>query len=201
MPKTQPRGEQTRRLILDATIACIVERGYNDTSTRDISERAGISRGAQQHHFPRKVDLVSQAIQRLAERRLAELIERAEEVPDGPERIPAAIDLFWESLDGDLFLVAIGVWMAARSDAELRSALRGIEQDIASAIGESAARMFGPQIAGLRSFQDDVQLAFNTIRGITLLRILQPDDDAHERQWASARAHLVEHFTRAIATT
>lgn len=191
----QPRGEETQRRLLDATIDCILERGYNDTSTRDISERSGISRGAQQHHFPRKTDLVAQAIRRLAERRLTELIERAEQVPDGPERIPAAIDLFWESLNGDLFLVAIQAWMAARNDQELHRALAESEQHIATAIRESAARMFGPDIASDPSFQDDVQLAGNIMRGISVLQVLQPDDHAHARQWASARAHLIEHFS------
>ncbi|MEA2170468.1 MAG: hypothetical protein QOF76_3768 [Solirubrobacteraceae bacterium] len=194
MTGVQQRGENTQRLLLDATIECILERGYNDTSTRDISERAGVSRGAQQHHFPRKTDLVVQAIRRFAERRLAELTERAEQVPDGPERLPAAIDLFWESMDGDLFLVAIEVWMAARNDEDLRDALAESQQRIATAIGDSAVRMFGPDIAGLPTFQDDVQLTFNTLRGLTFLRILQPGDDALERQWAAARAHLIEHF-------
>jgi AcrR family transcriptional regulator len=195
MRQVQARGEETQRRLLDATIDCILERGYNDTSTRDISERAGISRGAQQHHFPRKTDLVSEAIRRLAERRLAELIERAEQVAAGPQRIPAAIDLFWESLQSDLFVVAIQVWMAARDDRELRLALAESEQHIATAVRDSAARMFGPDIASHPSFRDDVQLAFNTMRGVTLLQILQSEDHAHEHQWASARAHLIEHFS------
>jgi hypothetical protein len=54
--------------------------------------------------------------------------------------------------------------------------------------------MFGPEITAHPSFPDDIQLVFNTMRGIALLRIFQPDDPSYERQWTSARAHLISLF-------
>ena len=42
--------------MLAATIDCLVERGYANTSTRHIAARAGVTLGALQHHFSGKAD-------------------------------------------------------------------------------------------------------------------------------------------------
>src|ERR1700682_1902920 len=45
------RSATTRDALLDATIACLVEDGYANTTTSRVAERAGVSRGAHLHHF------------------------------------------------------------------------------------------------------------------------------------------------------
>ena len=48
-----------RQRLLEATVDCLVEHGWSGTSTTLVSQRAGVSRGAQLHHFPTKNDLVA----------------------------------------------------------------------------------------------------------------------------------------------
>ena len=43
-----------RQRLLEATVDCLVEHGWSGTSTTLVSQRAGVSRGAQLHHFPTK---------------------------------------------------------------------------------------------------------------------------------------------------
>ena len=50
----EERSAATRAKLLDATIDCLIELGYAGTTTTLIAERAGVSRGAQLHHFPSK---------------------------------------------------------------------------------------------------------------------------------------------------
>ena len=64
------RSAHTRGLLLDATIDCLHERGYANTTTTVIAERAGVSRGAQLHHFPTKRELVTSAVEHLCFKRL-----------------------------------------------------------------------------------------------------------------------------------
>jgi AcrR family transcriptional regulator len=45
------RSAATRDALLDATIVCLVEDGYANTTTSRVAERAGVSRGAHLHHF------------------------------------------------------------------------------------------------------------------------------------------------------
>ena len=50
-----PQEERTRLMrqrLLEATVECLVESGWSGTSTTLVSQRAGVSRGAQLDHFP-----------------------------------------------------------------------------------------------------------------------------------------------------
>ena len=67
------RSTATREALLDATIACLVEDGYANTTTSRVAERAGVSRGAHLHHFKTRTALVAAAMGRLAERRLSDV--------------------------------------------------------------------------------------------------------------------------------
>ena len=58
-----------RARLMEATVELLVERGFSGTSTTLVSERAGVSRGAQLHHFPTKNDLVLAAVEHLTELR------------------------------------------------------------------------------------------------------------------------------------
>ena len=40
-----------RERLLDATIGCLVDYGYAGTTVTRIAERAGVTRGAQVHHY------------------------------------------------------------------------------------------------------------------------------------------------------
>src|SRR5579863_6792507 len=71
------RSNETQLRLLDATIACLHERGYANTTTTEIANRAGVSRGAQLHHFPHKNDLVVRALDHLFSLRIAEMREAA----------------------------------------------------------------------------------------------------------------------------
>jgi AcrR family transcriptional regulator len=45
------RRESTRTALLDAAVECLIDEGYAAVTTRGVAERAGVSQGAQQHHF------------------------------------------------------------------------------------------------------------------------------------------------------
>ena len=61
-----------RARLLEATVECLVERGWSGTSTTVVSQRAGVSRGAQLHHFPTKNALVVAAVEHLSTARGSE---------------------------------------------------------------------------------------------------------------------------------
>lgn len=69
MSKPPPHGATTgkqeqkraiaRNRICRAVTECLVEHGYADTSINRVVECAGVSKGALQHHFPSKEDLMA----------------------------------------------------------------------------------------------------------------------------------------------
>src|SRR5271167_1148497 len=93
----EERSAETRRRLLDATVACLFERGYAGTTTTEIARRAGVSRGAQLHHFPKKDELVVSALEHLFELRLNGMRASIAEPPSGSRehRLAVLIDRMW----------------------------------------------------------------------------------------------------------
>jgi AcrR family transcriptional regulator len=56
-PKRALAKERTRIALVDAGRKVFAEKGYHGAGTLEIVTRACVSRGALQHHFPRKKDL------------------------------------------------------------------------------------------------------------------------------------------------
>jgi AcrR family transcriptional regulator len=192
--RVQSRSEVTTAKLLSAAVDILVQDGWKGLTTTRVSELSGVSRGAQQHHYPTRGALVAAAIPWLMERRAEELMPRAAAASSVTNRAEFAIDLLWGEFSGVLFEAATELWVAARTDTELRDSLREIEVTHAGRIVASCRQLFGPELSTRPDFDDRVQLAVNTMRGIALLRFLQFDDRARARQWTYARDHLLELF-------
>ena len=154
--------------MLDATIECLVEYGYADTTTARVSERAGVSRGAQVHHFPSKADLVAEAVSHLAARRAEQLSAEAKRLPHGPERITAALDLLWQANVGPMQEAALELWTAARTDPELRAKLVPVERDLVERYFEFGRMLFG-EFADRPDFERRFAVALSAIQGYAMV--------------------------------
>jgi AcrR family transcriptional regulator len=69
-PGTHPRGEDTRRRILETALALFSSGGFEGTSTRDIAERAGVNLPAIQYYFGSKEGLYRAAIAHIGDQAL-----------------------------------------------------------------------------------------------------------------------------------
>jgi AcrR family transcriptional regulator len=171
---------------MDATIDCLVEYGYAGTTTTRVAERAGLSRGAQMHHFQRKAPLVVAALLHLAERRRRELLERAERELSGvDDQSSAAMDLLWSLFSGPLFTAAIELWIAARTDAELREALLPVEREIGRGARRTCRELFlatGGDEEAVQRVEIAVDMAGNAMRGMALQQLLEPNPARCQRQ-------------------
>lgn len=189
------RSSATREALLEATIEVLVEDGYDNTTTSRVAERAGVSRGAHLHHFQTRAALVAAAVEQLAQRRHDELLEAAESLPGGPERVAAGLDLIWSGYASPLFQGALDLWTSARTDPELRSHLAEVERALDRRTLELSRRLF-PSLAESPDFEHLVEMAAATARGLSLLDTLHPGEGRNGKQWEFCRAQLVELFER-----
>ena len=65
---------------------------------------------------------MAEAVRRLADRRLTAIRDQVEAMPVGEDRVEATLDLLWDMHSGPLFAAAMELWVAARTDRELRAA-------------------------------------------------------------------------------
>src|SRR4051812_49868558 len=100
----QERSRATQQRLLDATIDCLIKYGWSGTTTTIVAETAGVSRGAQLHHYPTKSALVLAAVEHLTQRRADELRAEAAALPaTAPDRTERVIDLLATAFTGPLF--------------------------------------------------------------------------------------------------
>ena len=184
-----PQEERTRVMrqrLLDATVECLVEVGWSGTSTTLVSQRAGVSRGAQLHHFPTKDDLVLAAVEHLSASRRRELQEAAEQLPTGRRRTRAVLEMLATHVTGRPFSAALELWVAARTDEALRSAVGPLEQRIGREIHRSTVQLLGvdERRPGVREL---VQATLDLVRGLALAATLTDDTARRKRildEWA-----------------
>ena len=187
------RSASTREALLDATIACLVEDGYANTTTSRVAERAGLSRGAHLHHFQTRQALLAAAMEHLAERRGEQLLAAAEKLPEGPERLAASLDLLWSTYASPLYQAALDLWTHARTDPELRERLSTVERDLDRQTLRLSRTLFG-ELVDAPGFDGLLEMAAATMRGLALLDTLHPGGRRNSRQWPYCRARLVEMF-------
>jgi AcrR family transcriptional regulator len=188
-PARVPQEERTRVMrqrLLDATVDCLVEHGWSGTSTTLVSQRAGVSRGAQLHHFPTKTDLVVAAVEHLSEARGRELEDAARQLPTGRRRTRAVLEMLAEHFTSPVFTAALELWVAARTDPELHGAVAPLEQRIGRETHRRTVELLvvEERQPGTREL---VQATLDLVRGLGLANMISDDTARRSRildQWA-----------------
>jgi AcrR family transcriptional regulator len=190
-PRTRSeRTADSRLLILDAAVGCLVEEGYAGASTLAVQARAGVSRGRLLHHFPSRAELLVAAAGHVSATLLEEVRSRAAALmadqPAGAERVDRAIDLMWATFQEPPFWAALELWTAARTDPELRAALRAEERQLRAAIRAVADEIWGPELAAAPLYAELCELLFTSMRGVAIVYAFEdrpPSTDPHLGLW------------------
>lgn len=189
------RRAATRSALVRATVECLVELGHAGTTTQEVQRRAGVSRGALTHHFATKSELVIAAMDELYEEFSRSVREAAVDLPGEPTaRVREGIELVWERFHGTLFVAAMELWTAARTDAELRAALLPHERRLGTQLRRLAVEVFGEEVAGHPSAEALYQVLLTSMRGQAMTYALQPDaprTGPHLQHWRT----IIEAFT------
>ena len=193
-----PQADRTRAMrarLLEATVELLVERGFTGTSTTLVSERAGVSRGAQLHHFPTKNDLVVAAVEHLTELRGEELTQAVARLPRGKRRTRAVVDMLGDHFASPVFTAALELWVAARTDEALLAAVSPLEQRVGRETHRLTVTALGADESrpGVREL---VQATLDLVRGLGLAATIT-DDSARRRrilrEWADVLDRELHH--------
>jgi AcrR family transcriptional regulator len=164
------RREASRAALLDAAVDCLIEDGYTRLTTRRVAERAGVSQGTQMHYFPTKTAFVTEAIRHVSRRLADEAIARtAVRTLDEAARREAILDELWRVHNEPVFGATLELWIAARTDGELRTEMRELDRDLTRLLLASATEIF-PDRAGDPEFRVRLEMTLALIRGLAMTR-------------------------------
>lgn len=188
------RSAAMRTRLLDATIDCLVAYGYAGTTTPRVAERAGVTRGAQIHHFRSKEDLVVAAIEHLAQQRTQAAIRELGRVQASPDPVSTVLEFVWEAHQGPLFLASMELWVAARTDPVLAREIERVEPVVNSTLVAAIAQLI-PERAAQKEIRNSVYTAMDALRGILVASFVDQDSQRARRRWDRACEHLREIMT------
>ncbi|KAB2973351.1 MULTISPECIES: TetR/AcrR family transcriptional regulator [Streptomyces] len=183
VPK-QDRSRVTRQRLLEAAVACLAEHGWAGSTVSVVAERAGVSRGAAQHHFPTREDLFTAAVEYVAEERSTALRALFPEGASGDRQavVAALVDLY----TGPLFRAALHLWVAASDEEQLRPRVTELEARVGRETHRIAVELLDADESrpGVR---ESVQGLLDMARGLGLANLLTDDTGRRARvvaQWA-----------------
>jgi AcrR family transcriptional regulator len=179
----QDRSRATRARLLEAAIDCLAELGWQATTVAAVAERAGVSRGAAQHHFRTREDLFTAAVEHVCQVRREQIAHDL----GGRRDTQAVVELIFEMFSGKLFRAALVLWVAAANEPELRGQVVPLEARIGREVHRLVVDALGAdeRRPGVR---ETVQATLDLARGLGLANLLT-DDRARRRrigvQWAA----------------
>jgi AcrR family transcriptional regulator len=164
------RSAATQTRLLDAALECLVELGYAGTTTTVVAERAGVSRGAQLHHFPTRAALVAAAVAHLYQQLTEAYQARFVAQRQGHNRLRAAIDLLWSMFTEPHYGAVLELFTAARTDPELHAQLRPIAERHQANVYRLARAYFPESAQRPREFDAVLTLILDAMQGMASTR-------------------------------
>ena len=186
----QDRSRATRQRLLEAAVDSLAELGYAGSTVSVVAARAGVSRGAAQHHFPTRGDLFAAAVEYMTEVRMDEIRTQARQLPDGPGRTEAIVTMLVNVYAGPLFKAALHLWVAASTDESLRHQVVRLEANV----GRQAHRGLVALLDADESrpgVRETVQGVLDLARGLGLAGLLT-DDSARRHGIVREWAHILD---------
>lgn len=181
-----------RERLLDATIGCLVDYGYAGTTVTRIAERAGVTRGAQVHHYRTKADLVTAAVTHLASKSAEFGWQQLARLVDADDPVGDLLDVLWEMHKGPTFTATVELWIAARTDPDLRRHVATVEPVLLAILRGEADRSGAPGViddAAGAELLDAAFTAMDAMRGLLISAWHLPTRQRDAR-WRRARERL-----------
>ncbi len=162
----QDRSAETRRSLADAAVACFHEMGFSEATLAVIAKRADVSRGAVQHHFGDRNDLLLALNEEFGDL----LLGLNWPDPGAPlqARVASVIDETWAMVSNPRFTALIQIGLATRNSPEIGPKLRATMDRIERELDERWLLLFGDSRQPAARMVAMRHLVLATLRGLAV---------------------------------
>jgi AcrR family transcriptional regulator len=169
------RTEATRTQLLKAAANLIRRRGYARFRTADVAAEAGMSRGAQLHHFPTKDSLVVATLEYVFEQAQIMSRRRAAAINRPHDLIEAVIEDAREFFFSEHFMVAIDIVLSTSTDDAVRKQILEISRKARRPVETAWAEALAASGVPTSLAADMVALTLSLVRGMALRTLWDND--------------------------
>ena len=166
------RSEETRTRILKAAANLIRKRGYARFRTAEVAKEAGLSRGAQLHHFP---TLVVATLEYVFEQARVLSRRRASAVNKPRDLIEAVIEDAREFFFSEHFMIAIDIVLSTSTDQSVRKQILDISRKARRPVETAWTEALAANGVPGQLASDLVALTLSLVRGMALRTLWDND--------------------------
>ena len=201
-PSARPRRTQaertheTRTRILDAAVQILHRKGYAEFRTADVAEAAGVSRGAQLHHFATKEKLVFATMEHVFNQVKETSERRARALRTGEDTLERIISDAREFFFSRSFFIALDIGTSI-TNARLRR--KHLAMVRVARLSAEQAWLDALVAAGLpeKTADDVLWLTLALVRGLAVRMLWQNDPEHFDRLLALWRTIVESHVRTA----
>jgi AcrR family transcriptional regulator len=115
------RSATTRSLLISAAVDSLVERGWAATTAVEVCARAGVTRGAFNHHFSSRPVLLAGALQSIYD-------QMAIRSGPAPSDLAELLQFTWRAISSPHFKAMLEAWLAMTNDPGLAEEIGPVVQ-------------------------------------------------------------------------
>lgn len=171
---SQPeRRKRTQDRLLRAAIELLIERGYSNLTLEIVSQRAGVSRGAQTNYFPTKRDLLLATARQVVTEGMPNPLPRLPTSPTAVDVLDAFVAESRRFFLSPRYTAMIELHVAGRHDPSLANELARLQRKARQAMDDIWLSLFVTAGVSRRDAKDIVRMTDSFFRGIALLACIQ----------------------------
>jgi len=178
------RTAETQLRILKAAANLIRRRGYARFRTAEVAAQAGLSRGAQLHHFPTKDSLVVATLEYVFEQAQILSRRRAAAINRPRDLIEAVIEDAKEFFLSEHFMVAIDIVLSTSTDQSVRKQILDISRKARRPVEIAWSEALAASGVPASVAADVVALTLGVVRGMALRTLWDNDPKWFEHLFA-----------------
>ncbi len=175
------RSARMRRRLAQAAYEVIRDTGYVNFRTAAVARTAGVSQGAQLHHFPTKNSLAQAAIDYAWSQASADSLARIAQFVPSNDVMATLMDDSQAFFFSDYFRVALDILMAGGNDRDLRESLVASTLVHRGRVERLWLEKLIEQGWRLPDAEDVLALSMSITRGFAVRALVEPDRERFER--------------------
>lgn len=175
----EERSSATQARLCQAALDLLVEVGYERLTTAQIALRAGVSKGAQAHHYPSKDDMLVAAYEHLLSQWEQRRAAYARQHGAGADMSELLASMWRQVFGRPDYLASLEVMLAARHNPALRDRLRLLLRSWTK-VRDETFRQLVP-LEDPQELATFMQISFSVLRGLALYNGLAEDKALPQR--------------------
>ncbi len=175
------RSARMQQRLSEAAYEVIREGGYANFRTSAVSKRAGVSQGAQLHHYPTKNSLAIAAMEHAYGRAYEQFERNLASRAEGDDLIELILKDFADFYLSEYFMVALDILMAGGKNEELHEEVTEMSRQFRDTVERHWLEQLVDDGWSLTLAEDVLALSHSLVRGFATRALIRNDPAEFDR--------------------